>query len=346
MGKKIGILGLAVGLMLSGCGGSGLGTGSVINSSYLGTQSPGDVWSWDLAATTFTASNDTLSHHYTGTKETLPTGFLKLQISTTDDPNVAVGQTAYALEIPGTALLIKPAGADTNPPIVAGALGGNPPGPQVSFNFVAVGAKNFNVAADQAYGHVTFDVTGDTYTGTSHRWELDGTALPDGPSNFTGVNGLMTDTSGPQGTTATGAMTPSGVCVLDYGPNNGGVIGVRQPATNVDLTAIGAKSYRGILTMQGKTQCVAVTPNGDGTLHGAGYANPTGVETGTFDNGSGVTVTFTGQPNPGEITMSLSTSGGSELMVACVSQVNGKYILFCFGADSLGAPHNVILVEN
>lgn len=273
---------------------------------------------------------------------------MKLTIASTDDPSVTVGQSAYALELPGTALLLKPMGADTKPPIVAASLGGNPAGPQVSFNFVAVPSATYNAVSDQAYGHVTFAVTGNAYNGTSKRFAIDGTALADGPSNFIGNGGLMTDVSGPGGAQATGAMTPSGVCVLDYGPNNGGVIGVIQPSSNVNLADLGTRSFRGFLINQGKTQCVAVTPNGDGTLHGLGYANPSGVETGTSDNGSGVTITFTGQPNPGEVQISISTSGGTETLAAAINQVGGKYMLFCVGVPtgSSGQPYNVVLVEN
>ncbi|HWA82882.1 MAG TPA: hypothetical protein VG820_05595, partial [Fimbriimonadaceae bacterium] len=115
---------------------------------------------------------------------------------------------------------------------------------------------------------------------------------------------------------------------------------------NIDFANLASRHYRGFLINQGKTQCVAVTPNGDGTLHGVGYSNPNGVETGTSDGGSGVTVTFTGQPNPGECTITLTTSGGVESLVAAVNVVNGKYMLFCFGVGQDQIPYNVILVEN
>ena len=334
-------LGLAALLGVNGCGGS-LGSSAPAARAYLGTQGPGDVWTWNINNGAFTASNQTKGYTYSGTEAALPTGFMKLTISNSTDPGVTAGQSAYALELPGTALILKPAGDDTNPPIITGSIGTNPAGPQVSFNFVAVGKQGYQLT-DQAYGHVTFAVTGNDYSGTSHRFEIDGTPLADGPSDFTGVNGYMTDNSVPP---ATGAMTPSGVCVLDYGPNNGGVIGVLQPSTNVDLAVIGAKHFKGFLINQGKTQCVTVSPNGDGTLHGAGYSLGTGVETGTFDNGSGVTITFTGQPNPGEVTVSIATSGGSEQLVAAINQVGGKYMMFCFGVDSQNTPYNVILMES
>ncbi len=341
---KLSYLSLAVvaSLSLSGCGGGSAASATASASKYLGTQAPGDVWSWQLNDTTFSASNNTLGTHYSGAKSLLSTGFLKLTVTATDDTGLTTGSSAYALEFPGTALMIKPAGSDTKAPIVAGSLGTNPSGPQVSFNFVTVPSSTFDSVNDQAYGHVTFTVTGNAYDGTSHRWAIDGTALSDGPSNFTGANGLMTDTDN----NATGAMTPSGVCVLDYGPGAGGVIGVKQPSANVDWSDFSSKSFRGFLINSGKTQCVAVTPNGDGTLHGDGYAMGTGVETGTFDGGGGVTISFQSQPNPGIVKIGVAPSGGGspEIIAAAINQVNGKYMLFGFGYGS-GKGYNVILVQ-
>ena len=349
MRKLAAVTGVLV--VLWGCGGSGTtsgGSASPALHSYLGTQGPGDVWSWQLTGTTFTATNQTQGLHYTGSESTLTTGFLKLTVATTDDPNVAVGQSAYALELPGTALIMKPMGADTKPPIVAASLGGNPAGPTASFNYVVIGSSTFQ-ATDEAFGHVTFNVTGNTYSGTTKRFEINGTALADQLLTLTGSNGTMTQTNNGGGPAATGAMTPSGVCVFDLGPGNGGVIGVKQPAANVDLVDLGTRSFRGYMIDQGKTQCVTVTPNGDGTLHGTGYSNPTGVETGTTDSGQGPTITFNGQPNPGEvqITLTYPGGGGSENLVAAINRVGGKYMLFCMAVSAQGGtPYNVVLVEN
>ncbi len=267
---------------------------------------------------------------------------MKLEVAATTDPGVSVGQSAYAVEMPGTALIIKPAGQDTRPPIVAASLGTNPAGPQVSFNYVDV-AKSGWAMSDEAYGHVTFDVNGNSYGGTADRFEIDNTPMSQGFTGFTSVDGHMTANVG--GVIVNGVMTPSGVCVMDYGPGMGGFIGVKQPSAPTNLVTLGTKSFRGFLINQGKTQCVTVTPNGDGTLHGTGYQNPSGVETGTSDGGAGVTITFLSQPNPGQITMSIGTSGGAETLVACVSVVNGKTMLFAFGAGG-GEPYNVLLVEN
>jgi hypothetical protein len=336
---------LSFGLLLCGCGGANSSSSNGLSHNYLGTQAPGDVWSWQLNDTTFTATNQTLGFHYSGDKSTLPTGFMKLKVNVTDDPGVTAGQSAYALELPGTALLIKPVGADTKPPIIASSLGTNPAGPQVSFNFVSVGKANFNASTDQAYGHTTLDVAGNQYTGATHQWNISGGALADGSAHFTGNNGLMTDLNGPGGVPATGAMTPSGVCAIDYGPNLGGVIGVKQPVSNINLVDLASRHFKGFLINQGKTQCVDVTTNGDGTLHGQGYALPSGVEDGTTDGGNGPSISFVSQPNPGVVTVRLAFSGGFEDMAAAINVVGGKYMMFCFGVGQDGVPYNVILAE-
>ena len=337
---------LSLGLLLCGCGGATSSSSNGLTHNYLGTQAPGDVWSWQITESTFTATNQTLGLHYSGTKSTLPTGFMKLQVITTDDPGVSAGQSAYALELSGTALLIKPVGGDTKPPIVASCLGSNPPGPQVKFNFVAIGKVGFNAASDEVFGYTVLAVSGNNYSGPTHRYTVTGSPLTDGTANLVGDNGLMTQLNGPGGAPVTGAMTPSGVLALDYGPNLGGVIGVKQPASNIDLADLASRHFKGFLINQGKTQCVDVTSNGDGTLHGQGYSLPSGVEDGTFDGGGGPTLSFTSQPNPGEITVRLAFGNGFEDMAAAINVVNGKYMMFCCGVGQDGKPYNVILVEN
>jgi len=311
----------------------------------MGTQAPGDVWDWSISNGTFTATNETKGYTYAGTESVLPTGFMKLELTSTTDPGASAGQSAYALEFPGTALLIKPAGDDTNPPIMAGSLGSNPAGPTVDFNFVTVPKTGWTAGSEPAYGTASFNVSGNDYTGTVSKYMMDGTLHDTGPGSFTMVGGRMT-VGEPVGVTA--AMTPTGVFVLDFGPGAGGVIGVKQPASNIDLADLASKGFKGFLVNGGKTQCVTVTSNGDGTLHGAGYSLGGGVETGAMDNGAGVTITFDSQPAPGLAKISLVTSGGSESLVVSINQVNGKYMMFAFGtsANPSDPPYNVLLVQN
>ena len=91
---------------------------------YKGTQSPGDVWTWNLDKEqkhmtaswdhgTFDNSADDVSIE--GTFETLPSGFLKVTITkatpVTDEIKTDGTAWFYALEIPGMALVVKPEGS-------------------------------------------------------------------------------------------------------------------------------------------------------------------------------------------------------------------------------------------
>ena len=42
----------------------------------------------------------------------------------------------------------------------------------------------------------------------------------------------------------------------------------------------------------------------------------------------------------------LATTGGTESLVAAIAQVDGKYMLFCFGNGGSSQPYNVLLVQN
>jgi hypothetical protein len=187
-----------------------------------------------------------------------------------------------------------------------------------------------------------FTVSGDTYTGAKSNLSINDTPISAGTLNLTCVGGNLTGT-GSSGQTYDGAVTPSGVCVIDFGPNNGGMIGVQQPSADVSLSALGNMTLHGFMIKQGVTEEVECTPNGNGTLNGQGYSD---VETGTFEGGeSGVTVSFTSQIAPGLIEMSVATSGGTETILACVSVVAGKTMILGFG-DASGSPaYNVMMVQ-
>jgi hypothetical protein len=342
---KMPLLVLAAALVSNGCGGSSAAKVTPAMRSYLGTQAPGDAWTWNITNGTFTATNLTRNYTYSGTESALSTGFLKLQMQATTDPGVNVGDSAYAIELPGTAIVLQPAGASTNQPVTACALGSNPPGPTVDYNFVTIPSTTWT-SAQAATGYVTFTVSGDDYTGTSHDLDINGTQIGTSTTAFNCVAGHLTCTN--NGVTYNGAVTPSGVIVVDYGPGNGGIIGVRQASQNVSESALGSLTFHGFLIKQGDTQKVQAVPNGDGTLHGAAY---TDVEAGTLDTtDSGVTITFGTQISPGLIQLSLSTSGGAETIMAAVNVVAGKTMIFGFGGGtSMGnnssPPDNIMLVQ-
>jgi hypothetical protein len=302
------------------------------------------VWDWSIQNGSFNATNETKNYTYSGTATALPTGFTKLLIQSTSDPGVTAGQSAYAIELPNTALLIQPAGADTLPPIMACGLGANPAGPTVTYNFVTVPSSTWSIA-QAAAGDVTFNVAGDSYSGNTAQFDITGQSIAGGTASFTCTNGRLSNPNGPNGTVLNGAVTPSGICVIDFGPNNGGIIGVKQAGVNVDTSTLANMTFNGFMVRQGVTECVQASPNGDGTLKGKGYASDGGVETGTFETGaSGVSISFGGQLAPGLVKMNVTTSGGSETIMCCVNVVGGKTMLLGFGAGG-GSAYNVMMVQ-
>jgi len=336
---------LIAGAWIYGCGGGGATVAAT--RSYLGTQAPGDVWTWDIKTDSFSAKNETTNTTYEGTSEKLSNGFLKLTLTGTNSLSAAAGESAYAIELPNTAVIVKPAGADTQPPIVCAALGGNPAGPTASFNYVAIPKHNYT-SNEMAYGWVTFNVNGNDLTGTSNDYKMDDTPQNNGPVHLTGDNGRLSQFDQNGNLQATAGISPTGVCAFDYGPGNGGVIGVAQPAADLDLADLASKSYNGFLVETGHTQAVTCAPNpANGRLMGHGYASGAAIETNTFDDGGGLYFNFVSQPQHGLIRVHLEfVNGGGEDLVMAASQIGGKYVLYAFGWNaSQSSAYNVVLVE-
>jgi hypothetical protein len=332
-----------------GCGGGGT-TVSAQTGSYLGTQTPGDVWTYSLQPGAFTATDETTGTSYTGTCAVEASGFLQLTVTQTNDPSVQAGDSAYAIEIPGTALIIDPAGTSGSPVIACkvGVAAAN--GATLSYNWVRVPPAGWTTA-DPAYGTITFHVDGDSYDGDISNYLVNGTADGEDAKTFTYSNGSFSVASG--GKTENGALTPSGTFVIDEGAGQGGIVGIQQPRSSVDLTDLCSTSrhFSGILMNKfgggdsgGKTECIWAVGLGGTSVQGGGYAD---IVSGTHEAGeSGVVVDLNSQPTPGLVQATITTNGPgnpSYQMVVAVSKVNGKYVLYAFGSDNSG--YNVVLIE-
>jgi hypothetical protein len=328
-------------LLATGCGGGGATSIAAPQSrSYLGTQNPGDVWQWTLTGTSFTASNQTRGYTYSGTEQTLVSGFLKLTFTSSTDPNVSVNSLGYGLEIPGTAIIIKPAGDQTVKPILGAALGGCPATAQ-NFNFVKVPSATFDLSSQPAYGTLTIDPSSGSLTGTISWFALSGTSMGSGQDSFTCSNGTW------QGTDSTGAWSPGGVFFIDNGLNNGGSIGVAAPSANIDLSDMTSRTFRGFLISPAKTEPVAAIPSGtSGTMLGHGYDTDDELTTDTPDvANASVTITFTSQPSPGLVAATIQPNNGNpESIVCAVNITNGKYTLYSIGGSS-SQVYNLYLIE-
>jgi hypothetical protein len=325
--------------LLAACSDS---NGPAASRSYFGTQRPGDAWTWTIGASTFDATNVTTGYTYAGDKTTLPSGFLKLTVRASTEPGMTLPATAYALEYPNTVLLIKPAGPD--PMIVAVGLGSCPVGAQ-DYNWVDMPHAGWDATVGEAYGTATItpmSPSSDSINGDKYR--LDGAAVTPGVAVTAGCAGGQL-TIAPSGS---GGVTPSRAVVVDDGPGEGGVVGLVAPTTNVDVAALGARNYRGVLFKNAsggdETQPIGVDPAGGGNLTGYCFAN---VETGEHCASGGVTLLLSAatQPSPGILRFQLS-EGTLHDFVAAVSQVGGKYILFGLSTNASSTePYNVMLIE-
>lgn len=320
---------------LCGCGG-GEGTTTSTSRSYLGTQSPGDVWTWAITTDaggsgTFSATNVTTTRTYSGTVSTLPSKFLKLSITATTDPAITtLPAYAYAFEIPNTAVLVKPAG--NNARVIIAAAQGTSPTANGSYNWLTIPPPGWNADNSVAYGVTSTTLTGSTFDFSHSYYLLSGspaTPATGFDNGFSSSNGKITKT----GSNMTIGMTPSGVFVGDSGPSMGGFAGMKAPSTNVDLNSVLAagKEYRGVLYKYDAsgpdTQLVWGRRNLSGGLTGGPY---TDVETGTEDTAHQAVFTFSTQSTPGILngTATMQVSGTTTGCTMLINQINGKYIVF------------------
>lgn len=329
--------------MIQGCGGAIAAANA--SNAYLGTQSPGDVWSYSFDGATFTASNDTLSHNYAGTVEDLPSGFKKLTVTSSNDGNVVLGSAGYALDLPGVALLVKPAGdRNTVKPIIATSIGSDPANNTLNVNWITVPHAGWDCTTEEAFGTAVFTKGTDHWSGDITHFLLDGSAgSANGHGSFTCTDGhLVLD-----GGTAQGALTPAGMAFIDNGPGLGGLVGVPVPAQDVNWADFATHEFRGLMMQSGKTECVWIQPKGDGDLRGGGYQNDAGIESNTTnqDPQSGVTLHFLGQPSHGILRIDVTSHDGTDQVVMIVSKVNGKYVGFALGGNPTDGAFNVLLIQ-
>ncbi len=250
---------------MSGCGGSNNSTPAAGppatggGTNFSGTQAPGDFWTWtlDSGAATFSATNVTQSLTYSGTVSALSglsTGISKLTVTASTDANVApLPQTAYAIGVPDTALIVAHAPfyqsgsgvqQSIEPPIFAVAQG-SCPSTGVTVNWITMPPHDWcystsdpnptgnngngcQSGAGNAYGTATISVSDGAYGITVNSYELDGTPDPTNPTTLSGCtcsSGLIQCTQGSN--TIRISFTPSGVFFVDM-PQNA-IAGVVQP---------------------------------------------------------------------------------------------------------------------
>jgi hypothetical protein len=291
--------------IMSGCGSSS-SSSSAASTSFAGTQPPGDFWSWTIndSSGTFTAANTTQNLNYSGSVSGLTgnsAGIWKLSITSTTDPSLTAPSSAYAVEIPSTALLVA-AGSIYNDvsgnqdsirsPVFAIAQG-SCPSTGANLNWITMppaswcptaGANsplgNGCASADDAYGTAVITVSGGTYGISVTPYQLDGTP-GSGAFDLSGctcTNGLIQCTDADHNPVRI-AFTPSGFFFVDT-PSNA-LAGIVQPDSNIDLTDfLNAKTFKGLWYTSLDSSGIFNTQS-ECTAHGGTWISGTGCGTHT-----------------------------------------------------------------
>lgn len=376
------LLTVLLAIVLAGCKlfGSSTGTsattGTTATNSYIGTQSPGDLWTATFANGTFTATNKNTANAVTfsGTTALQASGLLQLTVTSSDTPSlVAVGAIGYAYEFPGTATLMQPPGttvgavSNTTPVflVAQAATAGFTTGSQ--FNWIDVPTSIWTIGSGScpstagSTGNVlgvgsVSAVNGSTITITFDEYDYCGNKTTSAASNnLTDMgNGEVQGTNG--GVTITFQVSPSGAFMGDVTSSTAqqvaGFIGMKAPTTAVNKNALLAqnRTFRGFVF---RTNGSASSP----------YTEPVG---GNITAGASTISGFTMDPVSGTsagggVSIDLGTSqvlsngvfdGATITTLAnniahhatfVVNQINGKYFMFGFGLD--GVPFNFMLME-
>ncbi|MBL6447355.1 hypothetical protein JMN32_13635 [Fulvivirga sp. 29W222] len=284
---------------------------------YVGTQSPGDVWTWNLDKEqghmtaswdygTFDDTSDDISIE--GTFEALPSGFLKVTITNVEPGNeeIPTDGTAwfYALEIPDMAMIIKPEGSIKGDIIAMVPEGdcANIPG---AYNYILTapgGQSDFDPITDEAFGYVEFAASGNGYDISGYKFSLD--CINGGACTDTGSieglpiascvnNGFVEIVDGGK-TVAQGQFTNAGAMMMDFGYGNGGVFALKAD-NSATKDALLNNTYNGIayLPKNNDDQTLPVklsfSKNDQDNIIGTGYPF-TNIETGTVDSQEGAVI--------------------------------------------------------
>jgi hypothetical protein len=312
-------------------------------ASFVGTQSPGDYWSWSETTTangsiSFSASNITLSHNYSGSGTRLTgnsAGFSKLVITGTNDTGVTAGSSAYALEVPDTVhiLAVAPFVIGTysgvqesiRAPVFAAAQG-SCPSTTTNANWITmpsaswcpvVGAANplgnECLSAGDAYGTAVISVSGGTYGISVTRHKLDGSA--GGTFSLSSCScsaGVIQCSDG--GNPVRISFTPSGVFFVDT-PTDA-MVGIVQPDSAIDLPDFlqNGRTFKAVWYTSLDSDGI-FNNEPDCTAHGGTWVNINGGICGTHTTQPAAATTdgsrFTGHPYSDIDTGTVSAQGGS-----------------------------------
>ncbi len=352
-----------VGLLMVACGGDNKDKSSNQDTiySYVGaggtnltlTSANNMPGRWD---TTINSTSNTFSIEYrlnptstspdfdvNGTYITLPNNFLELNITSSSNSNVNNGDTAYALEVPGYALFVKPTGSgDTISMITSGTCPSS-----LDANWINVKTNDDTSDANEDF-FGTF-----TYDSSTNDFDVPfGYALTNGFSsiaqshdlNATCSNGILSITAS-NGNVTKGYLSASGGAIAYHDLND---ITIAIPKDNITLADING-TYSGFIYRNdsGNDQS-AIKMVCDSTGNCTGYE----IDRNDLNTSTSVTITYTtpNDPSTGFITGTLTDGGSTTSNVACSVDLDaggsGKNVLNCALAKNGHTNlRNVILVQ-
>ncbi len=359
----------AVTATISACSGgsdttatTGSGATTVAAAAYSG---PGSKWNFNLATDgTFDIARSAgvgapVDMTIDGSYSRLSSGFLKLTVGSSTGTNApAAGETAWAVEVPGYALLVKPIQANSDQIITMVAAGSCPTG-DLAANWVLVkqevGMNASNTQADYT-GTFNYNATSGVaslptkYSIAAPTVDLGAGVLPanggcvDGIWSFSDATMYLTNNGGAMVHTFGGSLTTE--------DDDNFIFALKQKAI-VNVSAMDGE-YAGMLFDGAGTAGNKIVPISmsctSGTCTGANVVN---IDTGEVDATSSVTVSLTGtvdSPQPGIITGIIST-GTSTGNVTCMVDIDasgtGKKIGSCIGQapDDATKMFNVMFVS-
>jgi uncharacterized protein YjdB len=334
-------------------------------NSYVGTQSPGDLWllSLDDSAKTFSATNQSASLTYSGTFTVLPSGFYKTSITTSNDSNLPAGTNGYAMEVPGVALVIS-LGGSTDKPIAAIVPGPCPTISSTGLNadLINLGHSSYDSTTSESYAAVSATQSGANYNFTVDSYLLDGTLRTTSsgplPNPGTCTNGVITVPRVPDASGGTSNVTaiaaPNGLYVLDLGRNSitnngkGGAVGTTTIVDPTQLsTAMGA-NYLGFLFKRNSTPITTFVGFGPGSgtaITGGTYVNQ---DSDPFDaHGTTITINLPSVNGEGFLQGTVTDPNGTHNpFVAVITNSGGQYFLFGITTDtSSTTPYAIVLAQ-
>ncbi|MBI5700189.1 hypothetical protein HZC35_07815 [Candidatus Saganbacteria bacterium] len=336
-------LSIAVGLTL-GCGKQNTTAETPHGTtSYIGTQTPGDVWSWTLGEGTLVGTNETRGYYYKGTFTTLASGFLKAVLTASNDPDAATDGTGkfHLLEFPNALLLVNPYHTHR---VIACAARATVAPTAGQYNWVQVPWPGWT-SGNKAYGTAEVAESGGVYTITKYKYDINGNSLGiTVEAGFSFADGKLTKT----GNDLQVFMTPAGLFFADHGPGAGGAVGAKYEA--VDLTDVAKQSYRGVLfSYQADSGLIDIDGIGAGPHPSDAAALQGWVYESVDDNlisSDYAKVTFGSPDASGVISGTMTVPGrATRIFRMVIAQISGKYVIAGIGSPSASKAENYFLIQ-